>query len=88
MSNVFVPFSWKGGDYMVEIKIIPGSTGKRFGPHPLDPPLPDEPAEIEVVGMEVDGEPGMITEETYIAAQESDAVWMAAMAAGAPDEIG
>ena len=54
MSNVFVPFSWKGGDYMVEVKIIPGSTGKRFGPHPLDPPLPDEPAEIEVVGMDSD----------------------------------
>ena len=81
MSNVFVPFSWKGGDYMVEVKIIPGSTGKRFGPHPLDPPLPDEPAEIEVVGMDVDGEPGMITEETYIAAQESSAVYDAAMEA-------
>ncbi len=85
MTTVFVPFHWQGADYRAEVRIIPGSTGKRFGPHPLDPPLPDEPAEIEVVGMEVDGEPGMITEETYIAAQESDAVYEAAMAAGAEE---
>ena len=81
MKTVFVPFSWNGGGYMGEVKIIPGSTGKRFGPHQLDPPLPDEPAEIEVVGVEVDGEGGMITEEIYIAAQESSAVYDAAMEA-------
>jgi antibiotic biosynthesis monooxygenase (ABM) superfamily enzyme len=71
MKTTTIPWSHKGADYLVTATITPGRK-QSYG-------QPEEYPELEVINIQVDGNPGHITDDLYCTASGDDQLYQAAL---------